>query len=299
MDAGSKILFIINKYSGTGYNPGLEGKIIDYCAQADMDCTIEFTREKGHGTVLAQVGVNKGFEAIFAVGGDGTVNEVARGMIDSTVPMGIIPKGSGNGLALHLQIPKSIEQSLGLIKKSKTVAIDTFTINGHLSVNISGIGFDGYIANQFGKNGTRGLAGYTKLAFQNFCRYEEFIFDARLSDTRISEKSFILAIANSSQFGNNARIAQSASVCDHLLDICVIRKMPVWNALGFVRKMFQDNLEKSRFIKIYRHESLSIQTGKPVDYHVDGEAQGAASRFEVKLKAASLRVIVPNGAYAL
>ncbi len=299
MDAGSKILFIINKYSGTGYNPELEGKIIDYCAGADMDCTIEFTKKKGHGTDLAKAGVKNGFDAIFAVGGDGTVNEVARGMIHTALPMGIIPKGSGNGLALHLQIPLAIDRSLGVLKKSKTVAIDTFTINGHLSVNISGIGFDGYIANQFGKNGTRGLGGYGKLVFQNFCKYGEFAFDANLSGTRISGKSFILAVANSSQFGNNARIAQSASVCDHLLDICVIRKMPVWSALDFAHKMFRNNLEKSRFIKIHRHEALTVRTDKPIDYHVDGEPYGVASWFEVKLMAASLRVIVPNGAYVL
>ena len=299
MIAGSKVLFIINKYSGTGYKPNLEGKIIDCCAKAEMECTIEFTKNKGHGTLLARAGVDKGFDAIFAVGGDGTVNEVARGMIDAAVPMGIVPKGSGNGLALHLQIPVNIQQSLELLKASRVVAIDTFTINGHLSVSISGIGFDGYIANRFGKNGKRGLVGYGKLIVQNFGRYDEFVYEANLAGTHISGKSFILAIANSSQFGNNARIAQSASVCDHLLDVCVIRKMPVLNALDFSRKMFKGNLEKSRFIEIYRHAELTIETGMPIDYHVDGEPFGVDSRFDVKLNPASLKVIVPSRCYPL
>ena len=299
MQAGSKVLFIINKYSGTGYDPGLEGKILDHCARADIDCTIEFTREKGHGTALAQAGVKNGFHAIFAVGGDGTVNEIARGMIHSTVPMGILPKGSGNGLALHLQIPLRIDHSLGLLKNSRTVAIDTFTINGHLSVNLSGIGFDGYIANQFGKNGTRGLAGYSKLVLRNFSRYEEFTFNTNLTAAAVSGKSLILAIANSSQFGNNARIAQAASVCDHLLDVCVIRKMPLWSAVGFIQKMFLGNLEKSRFITCHRTEAFTLQTDKPVHYHVDGEPHGTASRFEVELRAASLHLMVPVHASGL
>ncbi|HRW97944.1 MAG TPA: acylglycerol kinase family protein, partial [Cyclobacteriaceae bacterium] len=188
MSESRKVLFIINRYSGTGYRESLEGKIVSACEQRGLECSIEFTRKPGHGTTLAKMAVKKNYAAVFAVGGDGTVNEVAQGLLHSTVPLGIIPKGSGNGLARHLHIPLQIDKALHLLELKRVIPIDTFTINGRLSLNVSGIGFDGFVAGQFGKDGKRGLAGYGKLVVTHFKRFNEFSSILKTENDSIQRK---------------------------------------------------------------------------------------------------------------
>ena len=169
-----RVFFIINKYSGNGFEPGIDGKIIDACAAANLEGTIEFTRSRGHAIELAAQAVAQGFLRVFAMGGDGTVNEVACSLVNTSVSLGIIPSGSGNGLARHLRVPLVTQAALGQLTQYKTISMDTLRINGGLSVNVSGFGFDGHVASQFGKDGTRGLFGYAKLVLGEFLTYKEF-----------------------------------------------------------------------------------------------------------------------------
>src|SRR5689334_8156918 len=141
MSENKKVFFIVNKYSGRGYRDSLEGRIISACADAGIEAAIDFTRERGHATELAMKAVNDGFTRVFAVGGDGTVNEVAQGLINSNAALGILPKGSGNGLARHLGISMRLASALSLIDSNKTINMDTLIVNGRLSVNVSGIVF--------------------------------------------------------------------------------------------------------------------------------------------------------------
>jgi len=173
MNENKKVFFIINRFSGTGYQDSIEGRIIDACSSVNYECTIEHTRDRGHATELAQTAVAEKFDMVFAVGGDGTVNEVAQGLVGSNVSMGILPKGSGNGLARHLGVPMKFSDALKLMNSNQVINMDTMSINGKLSVNVSGIGFDGHVAGLFGKNGKRGLAGYTKLVLKEFMSYKE------------------------------------------------------------------------------------------------------------------------------
>ena len=215
---GKKVLFIINRFSGTGFQSKVEGRIIDTCKAHDTECTIEYTQARGHATELAKQAIDNKFDAVVAVGGDGTINEVAQGLVNSPIPMGIIPKGSGNGLARHLTIPVSVPLSLDRFFDSNVVAMDTFTVNGKLSLNVSGIGFDGHIANLFGKTVKRGLGGYVKITVNEFFQFNEFDIELHIGNEIINRKAFVMAIANSSQYGNNARIAPLASVCDGVFE---------------------------------------------------------------------------------
>src|SRR5436190_15269537 len=201
----SKVFFIINKYSGTGFLSSLEEYIIDCCGKLKIEVAIEFTLHKGHATELAKEAVAQGFTRVFAIGGDGTVNEVAQGLVHTDTALGIIPKGSGNGLARHLHIPLKAHAALRLLDKYKILPIDTLRINDKLSINVSGIGFDAHVAGKFGKNGKRGLINYGKLVMQEFPGYKEFPLEIDVDDVKLRRKSFILAFANSSQFGNNAK----------------------------------------------------------------------------------------------
>lgn len=288
-----KALFIINKFSGGGYRPEVEGRIIERCEELNIESTIEFTQSRGHAIELAQMAVKEKMNFAFAVGGDGTVNEVAQGLLGSSVAMGILPKGSGNGLARHLGLSMSFKKSLDILSHHREVMIDTFFVNGKLSVNVSGIGFDGHIANLFVNKAKRGLAGYAKLVLKEFIRYKSFDAEVEMNGKSFHSNSFIIALANSSQFGNNAQVSPKASVCDQLIDVCFIQKIPWYQAAGFASKMFTGRLDHSRFVEIIKSDRLTIELKHPVAYHIDGEAMSSSKRFSVQVSPASLKVIVP------
>ena len=288
-----RILFIINKFAGHGFDPKVEGKIIDQCANHGYECTIEFTQGKGHATLLAKDGIENKFSKIIAVGGDGTVNEVAQAMVHQEIPMGIIPKGSGNGLSRHLGIPLHYAQALENALTGKTVSIDTFLVNNRLSLNVSGVGFDGHIANLFGKDGKRGLVGYAKLILKEFFSFHPFTVTIESSEVEITNQVFIAAFANSSQYGNNAKIAPLASVQDGKLDVMLIEKINPWQSISFLQKMLSGKIHQSSLCVHYSFQELVCRTTKEMPYHIDGEASGYAQQFEIKVLPASLKLLIP------
>jgi YegS/Rv2252/BmrU family lipid kinase len=294
MNRSNKLLFIINKFSGGGYRPELEGRIIDECIRFNKECSIEFTQSRGHAIELAKrAAQEKVFDVVFAVGGDGTVNEVAQGLVGSSITMGILPKGSGNGLGRHLGISTNFKKSLQIIGSENSFLMDTLSVNGNLSVNVSGIGFDGHIAGLFGKNGKRGLIGYTKLVLKEFFSYREFNAEVKIDGLGQQRQSFIIALANSSQFGNNARVAPHASVCDEWMDVSFIRKVPLAQAPGFGQKMFTGNLNKSAFVEMVKAKKIELQFREPVAYHIDGEPFEPTNQFFVEVRPATLKMLLP------
>lgn len=288
-----KVLFIVNRFAGTGYQPQVEGRMIDISEKNDVECSIEFTQGPGHATELAKGATQRGFDFVVAVGGDGTINEVARGLVGSLTPMGIVPRGSGNGLSRHLGIPLKISDAIDTLYESEAVAIDTFRVNGKLSLNVSGIGFDGHIANLFGGKSKRGLAGYAKLTLKEYLQFQEFEAEIIADGKTLQQKAFIIAIANSSQYGNNARIAPTASVRDELLHLNIVKKIPAYR-VDVVYAVFVGNVEKSSFCEVTTAKSIQIKTKQPVAYHVDGEPSGHMDRFDIEVVPASLRVLVPK-----
>jgi YegS/Rv2252/BmrU family lipid kinase len=292
--ADKSALFIINKFAGGGFHPKVEGKILDICAKHNVECSIEFTRSRGHATTLAQEGAAKKFDSIVAVGGDGTVNEVARALVNTNHVMGIVPKGSGNGLSRHLGIPLAFEKAVENIFIGKTFRMDTFTINNRLSLNVSGIGFDGHVANLFGKDGKRGLVGYTKLTLKEFLHFKSFPLTISIDGTKQNKSAFVLAIANSSQYGNNARIAPLASVTDELLHLSLLKKVPSHMSIPFMLKMFTGRIHQSSFCETLIGKSITINTSEPQPFHVDGEPTGYGQQFIIQVQPLSLTLVVPQ-----
>jgi len=287
-----KVFFIINRFSGRGYQPALEASILSAGKEHCVDSEIAFTEGPGHATLLTQQAVAAGFDWIIAVGGDGTVNEVAKGLLFTEAKMGIIPKGSGNGLARHLGIPVNITLALKCLFTSKAIAIDTFRINEKLSVNVSGIGFDGYIANLFGLDKKRGIQGYTRLVLHEFMSFPEFDAVITADGKEFQRRAFIIAIANSSQYGNNARIAPAASVCDAILNLSVLKKIPPYR-LDFIYSFFSGTIDQSAYCETLRIQDTVIQLPSPMDFHVDGEFAGKADRFVIEMQPASLNILAP------
>ncbi len=290
------VFFIINKYAGTEYQSSVEGQIIAACSQLKLEGTIAYTNHKGHATELARQAVEDGFTRVFAMGGDGTVNEVAQGVLHTSTAMGIIPRGSGNGLARHLQIPLKVSDALLLLGQHQVIAMDTLLINSRLSVNVSGIGFDAHVAAQFGKDGKRGLLGYARLVLKEFMRFPEFEARVTIGNESWNQPSFIIAVANSSQFGNNAKVAPLASVQDGEMEVCFIRKAPLSDALDVTIKMFMGKIHRSKWVDIRKAKQFRAECREPVPFHVDGEACPPEKVFEVAMQPASLKMIVPMSA---
>jgi YegS/Rv2252/BmrU family lipid kinase len=294
MSESKKVFFIINKFSGGGYKPSVEGKIITVCGKLNIECAIEFTQGRGHASELAREASQKGFDTVFAVGGDGTVNEVAQGLVHTNTPMSIIPKGSGNGLARHLGIPMNFIRSLSMIKSTNVISMDTFLVNNKLSVNVSGIGFDGHVASMFGKDGKRGFIGYSKLVLNEFKSFREFDSHFTINGDEYPRKAFMISLANSSQFGNNARVAPHASVCDHLIDVSIIKKISFLESIGFGYQMFTGQLHHSRLVEIKQAKSLHLKLARPMAYHIDGEGMSPSKEFQITIQPSSLRMVIPQ-----
>lgn len=288
-----KLLFIVNKYAGTGYQPQLEGRILDACEAHNIECTIEFTQGPGHATILARDHAGK-FDGIIAVGGDGTVNETARGLVHSATPMGIIPKGSGNGFARHLGIHMDIRLALEDILTGTVCAVDTFTLNGRLSLNVSGLGFDGHIANLFGAGTKRGFWGYAKLIVREFFRYREITCEVVADARTFQTTGFMIALANSAQYGNNAWVAPRASVRDGLLHLVSVRRVSLLRGIPFAYRMFTRKLKDSSVYSDRSFARATLHCPAPVAYHVDGEPCGHAQDFDLVIQPASLPMIVPT-----
>lgn len=292
MSEVKKVLFIVNKFAGTGYQPEVEGRIIKTCERHDVEGIIQFTEGPHHATELAMKAPSLGVQRVVAVGGDGTLNEVASGLLHTPLPMGIIARGSGNGLARHLRIPLTVQGALDSLFTGRILAMDTFLVNKKLSLNVSGIGFDGHVANLFGGKTKRGLAGYIKLVLQEFFQFREFEARITIGSSSLNRKSFVIAFANSSQYGNNACIAPAASVCDGLLHVNILKKIPLYR-FDFVFAAFSKTIHRSRFAEILEAHELDIHTSYPVPYHVDGEPCGTGTDFHIVVAPASLQLVVP------
>lgn len=206
--------------------------------------------------------------------------------------MGIIARGSGNGLARHLCIPLLIPKAIENVFRGSTLAMDTFMLNNKISLNVSGIGFDGHIANLFGGKTKRGLTGYAKLTLREFLRFKEFDVTISLNGEEINRRAFIVAIANSSQYGNNACIAPTASVTDGLLHLNVLKKVPPYR-FDFVYAFFAKSIHKSKYSEIVASTNFTLTTKSPVPYHVDGEPCGLHDTFNIAVLPNSLQVIIP------
>lgn len=285
------ILFVINPVSG-GQN---KSSFINE-AQAELDPSFhaEFviSQAVGHGRELAAQGVEQGFDIIVAVGGDGTINEVASAVEGSGKVMGIIPCGSGNGLARALKIRLGRRDAVRTLNRLQTVKIDTGAFNGHSFYNMAGIGFDAHISSCFARIAKRGFQGYVKTAFTEITRYEPESYVIDIDGHRIERTAFMISLANSSQFGNNAHVAPKASLRDGLLDVCIIKPFPLYHFPVMGLHMFTRTADRSRYVEIIKGRDIRITRTHPGAVHVDGEPITMGSELEVTVKPLNLEVLI-------
>ncbi len=290
-----RILFIVNPRSGTSkqtVNEEVINKLFDH-----PNWSIQLTKYAGHARDIATK-AKENMDVIVAIGGDGTVNEIASAIIDSSVTLGIIPKGSGNGLSNFLGIPKSLSGAFEVIKTGKVIEIDTMSLNEHHFVNMAGIGFDAHIAHLFKDFGSRGFMSYSKLAAKEFGRYNglKVKFNYR-EKTVIEQNAFVLSFANSSQYGNNAHIAPKAIINDGLADVCVIKKFPLIYAPIVLYRMFGKTLGGSNYYNSFKINEMQVSSQQAMPAHVDGEAVNIGKEAVLSVYSRNLRVLIPPNSH--
>ncbi len=254
---------------------------------------IVFTERADHAPELARKAAEAGARLVVAVGGDGTVNEVARGVLGTSAALGILPKGSGNGLARHLGIPLVLPQALELLNQPSFGKIDTCNINGHAFFCTAGIGFDGLISSVFAKSAKRGLSSYIQLIIREFTSFSAKPATVRVNGKELTSDFFVVAFGNASQYGNNAYIAPMANIQDGLLDICLIRHVGVAEAIQLGYGLLTKQIANSSLAEFHTCSTIEVESPEAQHFHADGEYMGEATSFNIQLSPASLEVVAP------
>lgn len=235
---------------------------------------------------------NGNYDYAIAMGGDGTVNQVAQSIIGTNTALAIIPVGSGNGLARHLEIPLNLVKAVALINKGNTVRIDACTVDNHFFFCTSGIGFDAEIGKLFATSKTRGLGAYVKLTLSNFINYKPQDYDIVMDGNKINRKAFLVTVANASQYGNNAYIAPLADIQDGIMDVSIIRPFGMFGAFGIGYKLFNKTLNSSVFVETFKAKNIVISRKDKGAAHYDGEPLELDKIISYQIQPAALAVIV-------
>ncbi len=291
-----RLRFIYNPRSGRpARNAGILPMLREYVAANGADADLVCTEGPGHATEIAREAVEAGFTRVVAVGGDGTVNEVAQALINTNAAMGLVPCGSGNGLALHLGLPKAPAEALALAAGTagRTAAMDTGTVNGIPFVNAMGLGLDAEVASRFNRLVRRGLPAYTRTALAAFFSRKSERFHVTVGGRRESYDALLIAVANSDQYGNNAKIAPHARVDDGVLDLVIVRPVGLLSAAALGARLFLGNLDRSGKVRHMKGARFLIERPSAGLIHTDGETHTAAAVIEVAVRPRSLRIIVP------
>jgi len=290
-----KLLFIVNPISGSSHKESFPGFVDSLLDKSTYDYEIKYTERAGHASEISKAAVAENVDVVVAVGGDGTINEVARCLVNTTTQLGIIPSGSGNGLARHLNIPLNFEGALRLINKGVCSKIDTATINNEVFISIAGVGFDALVAKLFAENANRGFFTYFKIVAAKFQSYKPKHYTLILDNkTTIETDALFIAFANSSQFGYNTTIAPEAKLNDGLLDVCVVEKPPIFEMPLIVNLLLLKRIHKSKFVQIYKASEILVKRNKNRTINLDGEPLKLKKNLKIRVNPLSLNILMPK-----
>ena len=289
-----KIVFILNPISGTvSKAPDLIEERLD---KDKFDYRIAETQHAGHATELAREAVEDGVDVVVAVGGDGTVNEVGRSLINTKSAMGILPCGSGNGLARHLNLPMNLKKCVDILNYYDVKSLDYGIINDHPFFCTCGMGFDAFISMKFAEAGKRGPITYMQKVLEEGLSYEPETYVIEDKDGTHRYKAFLVSAANASQYGNNAYIAPQASMSDGLLDIIIMEPFDLIDAPQVAIELFNKTLDKNLKIKTFRAKHIHIHRKKEGVIHYDGDPITSGADVDISVVPKGINIIVnPKG----
>jgi YegS/Rv2252/BmrU family lipid kinase len=256
--------------------------------------SVHLTERPRHARELAAEALRDGCTLVVAVGGDGTMNEVATALVGADATLGLVPCGSGDGLGRHLGMHGTIAHALGVVRSGVPRSIDTGLADGHAFFAVAGLGFEAEIARRFNRLQRRGFFRYLTTSAATLRQWKPDTLTLVHADRRETLRAFTLAIANTAQYGNGARIAPDARIDDGLLDLVAVGPIGLFNAVPLVVRLFAGSLARSRHIVARRASHFVIERAAPGPIHTDGEIHEAGTRIEFSLRPASLRVLVPS-----
>lgn len=287
-----KAVFILNPISGTSNKTGIPQLIDTVLDKEKFDYELRETEHAGHAAEIAAEARDRHIDIVVAVGGDGTVNEVARSIVHSDTALGILPCGSGNGLARHLLLPMNLKKSLEIINACEIHQLDYGVINDYPFFCTCGMGFDAFVSMKFAESGKRGPITYAENILKEGLKYQPETYTLEDETGTQQYKAFLISCANASQYGNNAYIAPQASMSDGLIDVIIMEPFDVIEAPQVSFDMFNKTLDKNSKIKTFRCKKLHIKRSKPGVIHYDGDPVMTGDEIDIHLEEKGINVIV-------
>jgi YegS/Rv2252/BmrU family lipid kinase len=284
-------IFIINPYSGSKKTKKITNIINDHIAGSYK---IVYTEYSGHASELAESFAKDNGNIVVAVGGDGTINEIARSLVNTNTVMGIIPSGSGNGFARSLNIPLDTVKAIECLNMPFIKTIDSGKINDKYFFGICGVGFDALVGAKFQDFGKRGPLPYFYIGVKEYFKYNYESYEIEENGNTDKYDPLLIAVANTSQYGNGASIAPQANPSDGYLDLCVLNKMKSGDAIKNIPLLFNGKIKQSPFYLHKRIKSIIIRRkNKKGYYHIDGEPFLYDGDLNITIVPSSLKVCVP------
>jgi YegS/Rv2252/BmrU family lipid kinase len=286
-----RILFVINPVSGGKKKTAFNKQVLEVLDLNRFDPTFKVTDHANHAYELAKSAIEEQYDAVIAVGGDGTINEIGSALAGSEVPLGIIPEGSGNGLAYYLGIPMNESAALRRINRFDSVEIDCGKVGDRYFFNMAGIGFDASVSDKFASETFRGPVGYLRTAINVLSKYKPRKYSLKIDGKIYEREAFMVSVANSPQYGNNAYIAPNASINDGLLDVCIVHKFPLYILPMMIFHLFNKTADQSEYVEIIPGKEICIEQEGKAPVHLDGEPMDLGDKIDIKVQSNALKII--------
>lgn len=286
------IAFIVNPISGIKAKNRVTKLIRDLLDPQLFSPTVVVTEYAGHATQLAQQFALEGYYAVIAVGGDGTVNEVANGLVGTNTALGIVPNGSGNGFARHLDISTRMNRAIEMLNSSEVINVDYGMVNDKKFFSTCGVGFDALVAVQFNEGKSRGLKTYVQNTLQSLFNYKPETYHILGEDIDVTTEAFLITFANAGQWGYDAYIAPKASVQDGLMDIAIVNKFPLSAAPKLALNLFTHNIDENFYMNTVRSKAITLVRENAGAIHIDGDPFEMPTELNIKIVEDGLKVLV-------
>ncbi|HND88860.1 MAG TPA: diacylglycerol kinase family lipid kinase [Saprospiraceae bacterium] len=289
-----RIAFIVNPMAGTNLQRYIRESVEKHLDAKRFEYDFKFTAHAGHAFELAREAVAEGFDIVAAVGGDGSINEVASGLVGTPVVLGIVPAGSGNGLAMHLGYGRELDEAVQKINDSAEKTIDVGLLNGQPFVNLAGIGFDGLVSNMMKGSTWRGFLPYFLKSVEAGLKYTPKTCRIELDDRVVIEKCFAIAVANGPMYGYNFQIAPDALLDDGLFEVVVLKDTPRWQYFAAVPSMLNGKIYEAEFVEHFASRRVRISAEGQNFVHLDGEGLVIDGDLNFEIQPQALRILVPR-----
>lgn len=290
----SDVLFVLNPISGDIEKEEALTAIDSFCADNAIKAWYFNTTGENDKQLLETEMQTRQYDAVFAVGGDGTVHLAASVVMHSEIPLGILPMGSGNGLSKDVGIPQELPEALHVLLNFRVKKIDTLTVNNRLSIHLSDLGFNAMVVKLFSEGTSRGPGAYVFLAMQEYLTYEPKNYRIETDTENFSGPAFMVTIANANAFGSNAKINPNGIVDDGKFEICIIEPFPKTAALNILYQLYNDSIQTSVYSKIISCRQATIHNIDNEVGHVDGEPANFGEMITVKILPKSLHLLLPK-----